>query len=58
MRERCMETGASSGEEAVSADSWREGEISAGGGGVRKATFSGMLLEIQIEELIVFSREV
>jgi len=40
MRERCMEKGASLGEDAVLADSGRVGEISAWVRGVRKATFA------------------
>lgn len=40
MRARCMGESASLGEEAVSADSWREGEISVGVGQVRKVTSS------------------
>jgi hypothetical protein len=40
MRERRLVKGASLGKEAVLADSGREGEITAGVGRVRKATFS------------------
>jgi hypothetical protein len=40
MRERCMGEGPSLSKEAVSADSWREGEISAWAGRVRTTTFS------------------
>jgi hypothetical protein len=40
MRERSMGKGASLGEEAVLADSGREGEVAAGVGRVRRKTFS------------------